>query len=95
MLPFKPGILLLMKKAPVPIVPNGIAGAYESFPRSQLLPRLSPLFWPATGADVAVSIGRPLLPAHFAKLGREEILKDLFHAVQAQVRRAERLRRKR
>src|SRR5262245_12817842 len=30
---FKPGILLLIKKAPVPIVPVGIAGAYEAYPR--------------------------------------------------------------
>jgi 1-acyl-sn-glycerol-3-phosphate acyltransferase len=94
MLPFKPGILLLMKKAPVPIVPIGIAGAYEAYPRTRLVPRLSPLFWPATGAAVAASIGRPLPPEHFAGMGREEVLKALAHAVEAEVKRAERLRRK-
>jgi 1-acyl-sn-glycerol-3-phosphate acyltransferase len=94
MLPFKPGVLLLMKKAPVPIVPVGVAGAYESYPRTRRVPRLSPLFWPATGAGVAVSVGRPIPPQHFADMGREEVLKALFRAVEAEVKRAESLRRK-
>jgi 1-acyl-sn-glycerol-3-phosphate acyltransferase len=33
MLPFKPGIYLLVKRANVPIVPVGVAGAYEAYPR--------------------------------------------------------------
>ena len=45
-LPFKPGIHLLIKRLDVPIVPIGLAGAYEAWPRTQLLPRFSPVMWP-------------------------------------------------
>jgi 1-acyl-sn-glycerol-3-phosphate acyltransferase len=95
MLPFKPGIGLVMKKAPVPIVPVGVAGAYEAYPRDQTAPRLSPLFWRPTGAAVAASVGKPIPPEHFANMSREQILDDLFHKVHVQVERAEKLRRKR
>jgi 1-acyl-sn-glycerol-3-phosphate acyltransferase len=94
MLPFKPGILLLMKRAPVPIVPVGVAGAFEAYPRTASVPRLSPLFWSATGAAVAASVGKPIPPERFAGLGREQTLHALFEAVQTQVKRAEKLLRK-
>ena len=45
----------LVKKAAVPIVPVGVAGAYEAYPRNKLLPTLSPLFWPANKGTIAVS----------------------------------------
>jgi 1-acyl-sn-glycerol-3-phosphate acyltransferase len=95
MQPFKPGILLLMRRAPVPIVPVGVAGAFEAYPRKALLPRLSPLFWTPTGAAVAASVGKPIPPEHFANLSREQILEELFQKVQAQVKRAETIVRKR
>jgi 1-acyl-sn-glycerol-3-phosphate acyltransferase len=94
MLPFKPGISLLIKRAEVPIVPVGIAGAYESYPRSRLLPSPSPLFWPATGGALAVSVGKPILPARLVGLSREQVLDLLFQEVKTVVDRAERLRRK-
>lgn len=94
MLPFKPGILLLMRKAPVPIVPVGIAGAYEAYPRRAAVPKLSPLFWTATGYAVAASVGKPIPPERFRGMEREEILQTLFDVVKAQVDRAERLVRK-
>jgi 1-acyl-sn-glycerol-3-phosphate acyltransferase len=93
MLPFKPGILLLMKKAPVPIVPVGVAGAYEAYPRGTLFPKFAPLFWPPTGAALAVSVGAPIPPERFEGLRREQILETLFQVVASQVKRAERLRR--
>ncbi len=94
MLPFKPGIQLVLRKAAVPIVPVGVAGAFEALPRPAWLPRLSPLFWPATGAAIAVSIGKPILPARYQALGREGLLGYLFDEVQVQVRRAEKMTRK-
>ena len=53
MLPFRRGIDLVLRKAPVPIVPVGVAGAYEAYPLHAPMPRFSPLFWPPTGAAVA------------------------------------------
>ena len=94
MQPLKPGIHLILKKVPVPVVPIGIAGAYQAFPRTRKLPLLSPLFWPATGGALAVSVGKPLDPERLLKLPREEFLQTLFDAIQAAQRRAERIRRK-
>ena len=94
MLPFKPGVALLIKKAKPPIVPVGIAGADKALPRGAPLPLLSPLFMPSTGGDIAVSIGKPLDGAAFAAMPREAMLTTLFQEVQKQYRRAERLRRK-
>ncbi len=94
MLPFKPGIHLVLRKVPVPILPVGIAGAFESYPRHALLPRLCPFFLPANGAAVAVSVGKVIPPAHYRAMEREELLTFLFDEVQAQVRRAEKILRK-
>jgi 1-acyl-sn-glycerol-3-phosphate acyltransferase len=95
MKPLKPGIHLLIRKSPdVPIIPVGIAGAFEAYPRTRVVPRLSPLFWPPTGAGVAVSVGRPLDAAHFRNAGREQVLEELFAAIHDRYVRAEQLRRK-
>jgi 1-acyl-sn-glycerol-3-phosphate acyltransferase len=92
--PFKPGISLLLKRVSVPIVPVGVAGAFEAYPRKAKFPKLSPLFWPATGHSVAVAVGRPIPSARFQKVPREQMLEELFGEVRAMVERAERLRRK-
>jgi 1-acyl-sn-glycerol-3-phosphate acyltransferase len=94
MQPFKPGIQLVLRKAPVPIVPVGVAGAYEAYPRHARLPRFSPLFWPANGASLAVSIGKPILPERYQAIGRDGLLGFLFDTILAQVRRAEKMVRK-
>lgn len=90
----KPGILLLLRRVQAPIVPVGIAGAHAAWPRSQLLPIPAPLFLPATERTVAVSVGRPLNGAHYAAMPRKEALAELFHALQLEQEKAERLRRK-
>jgi 1-acyl-sn-glycerol-3-phosphate acyltransferase len=85
---------LLLRKAPVPILPVGIAGAYEAYPRTAPAPRLSPLFWPPTGRAVAVAVGKVIPPERYAAMPREELLSFLFDEVQAQVRQAEKMVRK-
>ena len=94
MLPFKPGISLLIKKARPPIVPIGIAGAAKALPRGGKFPRLSPIFLPSTGSDIAVSIGKPLDGERFAAMPREVMLEELFREIRKMQERAERLRRK-
>jgi len=54
--PFRPGIQLLIRRTEAPIVPIGIAGAFEVWPYWRPLPRLAPLFPPA-GGGVAASVG--------------------------------------
>jgi 1-acyl-sn-glycerol-3-phosphate acyltransferase len=90
----KPGVLLLIKRSLAPIVPVGIAGAFNLFPRHQKLPWFSPVFLPAPRGGVAVSIGRPLEARRFVDLPREQALAELHEKIHAVQVRAERLRRK-
>lgn len=94
MQPLKAGVHLLAKRAPAPILPVGIAGGFEAFPRTAKLPTLSPLFMPATRGALAASVGEPLDTERLLKLPREEFLQVVFDAIQAAQHRAERLRRK-
>jgi len=93
-LPLQPGIVLLIKRVHAPIVPIGIAGAFDAWPRTQALPHSSPLFLPPTKKTIAVSVGRPLDPKRYADMGREEILKELFEELRKVEQRARALRRK-
>jgi 1-acyl-sn-glycerol-3-phosphate acyltransferase len=91
--PFKPGITLLIKKAKIPIVPVGIAGAWHAWPRWRWLPTLSPLVWPANKAAIAVSVGNPLDGRRYANLSREEMLAELsteLHKVWEEAKRLQR-----
>lgn len=92
---FKPGVHLLIRKAHVPIIPIGIAGFYEAYPRTRLIPRLSPIFMPATGAALAVSVGKPIPSDRYAGLSREETLASLREEIVKLTARAEAIRRKR
>jgi 1-acyl-sn-glycerol-3-phosphate acyltransferase len=87
--PFKAGIMLILRRCPVPILPVGIAGAFESFPMHRKLPKPSPLFWTPTGGALAVSVGKLLPPAVYQGQDREAALTALRDAVAAEVRRAE------
>ncbi len=91
--PLKPGILLLINRMNAPIVPIGIAGAFDALPRTRKWPKLSPFFLPTTGADIAVSIGRPISPDRYRDMARELVLRDLYEELQCVKARAERLRR--
>jgi 1-acyl-sn-glycerol-3-phosphate acyltransferase len=92
--PLKPGILVLLKRMAVPIVPVGIAGAFEALPRTRNWPKLSPVFLPTRGADITVSIGEPLAAERFADMPREQVLAELQKDLERVKERAERLRRK-
>ncbi len=94
MLPLKPGIHLLMKRSKVPVIPVGIAGAFEAYPRTALVPRFSPPFLPATDATVGVCVGKPMDPHHLVDWSREQVLEELFDKINEQQQCAERLRRK-
>ena len=93
MQPLKPGIMLLLKRVQTAIVPIGIAGAYDAYPRGQAAPIPSPLFLPPNGRTVAVSIGQPLDSRRYDKMDREQALAELFQEIQKVQARAERLRR--
>jgi 1-acyl-sn-glycerol-3-phosphate acyltransferase len=92
--PLKPGILLLIKRINALIVPVGIAGAFHALPRTRKWPKLSPLILPPTGADIAVSIGKPIPASHYLDMPRDQVLADLHAELQRVKDEAERLRRK-
>jgi 1-acyl-sn-glycerol-3-phosphate acyltransferase len=94
MQPLKPGVQLLVKRTQAPVIPVGVAGAFQALPRQRKLPRLSPLFLPATGAAVAVSVGEPRPAARYADLPRDQLLVELAREIGVMRERAERLRRK-
>jgi 1-acyl-sn-glycerol-3-phosphate acyltransferase len=92
--PLKPGFLLLIKRIDAPIVPIGVAGAFQALPRTRKWPKLSPLFWPARGADIAVSIGKPIPAERYRDMPREQVLAELHEELKCAAERAQRLRRK-
>lgn len=62
--PLKPGIAVLAGRAKVPVVPVGIAGTFESWPRTQLLPRPH---------AVRIHYGTPIPAEAFAGLDPDQI----------------------
>ena len=91
----RPGIHLLIKRAQAPIVPVGIAGAFDAMPRWAWLPTPAPLFWPAGKGTLSISLGQPLEARRYAEMPREEALKELFEKTAArEQQRAEQLRRR-
>ncbi|RUL88818.1 lysophospholipid acyltransferase family protein [Tautonia sociabilis] len=61
--PLKPGIAPLATRARVPIVPVGIAGTFEAWPRHRRFPRPHPL---------RLHIGPPIVPEELDSLSPEE-----------------------
>lgn len=92
--PLRPGISLLIKRAQAPIVAVGIAGAFQAWPRSRKLPRLAPLFLPASERSIAVSVGPLRAAAAVAGRPRDQMLAQLLADIDRQYRRAEKLQRK-
>jgi long-chain acyl-CoA synthetase len=58
---FKPGIGVLLKHYPVPVVPVAIRGAHEAFPPGRMLPRLR---------SIAIAFGEPLDPVDLERQGQ-------------------------
>lgn len=92
--PLRPGVQLLIKRTEAPIVPVGIAGAYEAWPRTQPWPTPAPLFLPVPRGGMAVVVGPPLDARPLAALPRHRCLGELFAAVDTVQQQAEQLRRK-
>lgn len=92
--PFKPGVHLIVKRSRAPVVPVGIAGAFEAWPPKRLLPVFSPLFLPAGPSTVAVAAGKPIDGGRLAEMPREAALSELQDRVREQFEIAQRIRRK-
>jgi 1-acyl-sn-glycerol-3-phosphate acyltransferase len=62
--PLKSGIAVLVSRAGVPVVPAGIAGTFEAWPRSRLLPVLRP---------VRIHFGPPIRPEDIAGMESQAV----------------------
>ena len=91
--PLRPGVHLILRKAPCTIVPAGIAGAYDAWPRWRKYPIPAPLFLPPNRGTIAVTIGKPFASNIYEGQSREEVLLDLDRRIREEQARAERFRR--
>jgi 1-acyl-sn-glycerol-3-phosphate acyltransferase len=90
----RPGVHLLIRRAAAPLLPVGIAGAYDAWPRWRPFPVPAPLFLPAAKSTIAVVVGKPLDSRKYAAMPREQALKEIFEKIQDVQQQAEKLRRK-
>jgi 1-acyl-sn-glycerol-3-phosphate acyltransferase len=93
--PLKPGVALLVSRTRATILPAGIAGAFEAWPRQKLLPTPSPIFLPKTPRSLVVAYGKPRDPATLDGLSREEVLNVLQADIAAAVAEAKKWQQKR
>ncbi len=63
--PMQPGVVLMARKARVPLVPTMILGAFEAWPRHALLPHPAPIL---------VAYGEPLTPEQLVGLSDDEAI---------------------
>jgi 1-acyl-sn-glycerol-3-phosphate acyltransferase len=85
--PIMPGFCALVRRCRVPLVPVGIAGAFEAWPRTAPYPKLR-------GA-IHIRFGPPLMPAESAKYNDAQLIaeidrriRDCFEQARATRRRA-------
>lgn len=66
--PLKPGFIAVARRSKVPLIPVGLDGAFQAWPRTSKLPRLSRL---------AVVVGEPISPEQIADFTDEDLLAEL------------------
>lgn len=71
---FQRGLTLLLKRSRCPVLPVGIEGFYDAWPRGAALPRFF-------GPQVVVEIGEPISHDELLEAGAEEGLKKAARAV--------------
>ncbi len=84
--PFERGISVLLKRAKCVVVPVGIAGVYEVWPRHKSCPRLFT-------RPVAIVYGEPIDTEVLLENGADQAIQEIQQRVEALVARAEELRR--
>jgi 1-acyl-sn-glycerol-3-phosphate acyltransferase len=70
--PLKPGFISVARRSAVPLIPVGIDGAYQAWPRTAALPRLG---------RIAVAIGEPISAAQVREWSDEALLAMLAQRI--------------
>jgi len=90
----KPGIQLLIRKSNAIVVPVGIAGAHEALSRDNFWPTLCPIFTSGNRGSIGISIGAPIDGKTLTELPRDDSLKLLKDSINAEIVKANTIRRK-
>jgi 1-acyl-sn-glycerol-3-phosphate acyltransferase len=72
--PIRPGFSTVARRARVPLVPVGIDGAFDAWPRDKLLPR---------SGVIHIQIGEPLQPAQTRKMTEQQLTEELGERMRA------------
>ena len=80
----KPGFCSVTRRSKVPLVPVGVDGAYQAWPRTARLPRLG---------RMAVVVGKPLPPELISDMTDAEVVSELTTRIRACHQQARALRR--
>src|SRR5262249_2541038 len=91
--PLKPGIALILRKAKVPILPVGLAGAYQALPIWRKSPRFALLGWPSSAGMAGVA-GPVQYAEDYLKKSTPLLLHDLQEELTRLHREAEKIRKK-
>lgn len=81
----KPGFLALARRSKAALLPVGMEGAFDSWPRKNLLPQ---------PAIIHIQIGEPLMPAQFADWSDEKLLAEIEARIRQCHSRARELRQR-
>jgi 1-acyl-sn-glycerol-3-phosphate acyltransferase len=92
--PLRPGIHLLIKRTTAPIIPVGLAGAYDAWPSWRSYPIPAPLFLPPSPRTIGLAVGEPLDPRLYAAMDRDRAMAALGDELEKIHGQAELLRRK-
>ena len=82
MSPLKPGFCSLARRGKCSLLPVGIDGAYQTWPRGQLFPGVGP---------IQIVIGQPITPEEIAAMPDEALIAELFARMQACYHSAQRV----
>jgi 1-acyl-sn-glycerol-3-phosphate acyltransferase len=91
--PLKPGVVALLRRAKTPILPVGIAGAYELWPIHRPMPKLAPLIVPRN-CRITVVVGKPIDSTTLLHLPPFQIMDALFQELRKVQSQAEAARGK-
>lgn len=89
----RPGVVTLIRRAGVPVLPVGVAGAFEAWPPQSRLPRTASVFLQADRGGMAVVVGNPIDSRALAQLPPARMLERLHDVLRHLHQQAEMLRK--
>jgi len=72
--PLKPGFISVARRSRVPLIPVGLDGAYQAWPRTSRIPR---------GGRIAIVVGQPITALQIEELPDDDLLRALEQRIVA------------